>query len=63
MTDIQYAILIRKYHLCTEFGPLSWNIPEKVRVMAAAEGYAMVRVNSGVPFVCDVTELEYEASP
>jgi len=32
----------------------------KVRIMAIAEGYAMVRRKGAMPFVCNVKDLEYD---
>ena len=36
--------------------------PEEVRIMAEAEGYAMVRRKGCVPFVVQLKELEFAGS-
>ena len=41
--------------------PWMWERPGEVRLVAKAEGYAMVRRKGGMPFV--ITEKMWEAAP
>ena len=57
---IKRNAILTKIEIVIEAGRFK-NVPIKfeVRVMAVAEGYAMVRRPKCLPFVCSVKDLEY----
>ena len=50
----------RQHHIRWECGVRDWKERVEVRVMAIAEGYAMVRGKNEIPFVVDKMELCFE---
>lgn len=54
------AFIERQHHVRWECGVRDWTERQEVRVMAIADGYAMVRGKNEIPFVVDEMELQYE---
>lgn len=58
-TEFRKAFYTRRFHERSEFGVKCFKENVEVRVMAIADGYAMVRGKNEIPFVVDEMELQY----